>query len=118
MDGCIFLNDRYVEAKVLERKTSLNIIHLNITELLFVKMEKIFILLILINIFVFQASFAAEIDSVTPRKLQLENSLNIINTIFNQRMQEGIQKANAQQGDIEDIAENIKKACNSKKFFL
>ena len=58
-------------------------------------MQKIFILFILISIFVFQDSFAAEIDSVTPRQLKLDNSLTIINTIFNQRMQEGIQKANA-----------------------
>ncbi len=69
-------------------------------------MQKIFILFILISPFVFQAGFAAEIDSVTPRKLKLDNSLTIINTIFNQRMQEGIQKANAQQDDVEDIDED------------
>ena len=66
-------------------------------------MQKIFILFNLISAFVFQICFAAEVDSVTPRKLQLDNSLTIINTIFNQRMQEGIQKANAQQDYVEDI---------------
>ena len=69
-------------------------------------MQKIFILFILISPFVFQAGFAAEIDSITPRKLKLDNSLTIINTIFNQRMQEGIQKTNAQQDDVEDIDED------------
>ena len=78
-------------------------IHLNIKKLLFINMQKIFILFIFISIFVFQDSFAAEIDSVTPRKLKLNNSLTIINTIFNQRIQEGIQKTNAKQDDIEDI---------------
>ncbi len=65
--------------------------------------QKIFIVFILISIFVFQDSFAAEIDSVTPRKLKLDNSLTIINKIFNQRIQEGIQKTNAKQDDIEDM---------------
>jgi len=66
-------------------------------------MRIIFILLILVSGFLFQTSFAAEIDSVTPRKLKLENSLTIINTIISERLQEGIQKANAQRGDIEDL---------------
>jgi hypothetical protein len=66
-------------------------------------MRKEFILFILTSTFVFQVSFAAEIDSVTPRKLKLDNSLTIINAIFNQRVQEGIKKTNAKQGDIEGI---------------
>ena len=69
-------------------------------------MQKLFSLFVLLCIFVSHDSFAAEIDSVTPRKLNLDNSLNSINTIFNQRMQEGIQKANAKQGDIENIGKN------------
>ena len=93
-----------------------------IKELLFIYMQKIFILFILISPFVFQAGFAAEIDSVTPRKLKLENSLTIINTIFNQRMQEGIQKANAQQDDAvyideEDIEENENKFCDEEVLY-
>ncbi|MFW2438208.1 MAG: hypothetical protein ACN4GR_02425 [Arenicellales bacterium] len=62
-------------------------------------MQKIFVLSILISTCVFQAGVAAEIDSVTPRNLKLDNSLTVINTIFNQRLQEAIQKANAQQDE-------------------
>jgi hypothetical protein len=79
-------------------------------------MQKIFTVFILFSTYFFQASFAAEIDSVTPRKLKLENSLTIINTIFNQRMQEAIQKANAQQDDIEDIDEDEYIADGEKLF--
>ena len=70
-------------------------------------MQKTFTLFILISTFIFQVSFAAEIDSVTPRKLKLDNSLSIINTIFNQRLQEGVEKANAHRDYIEDIEEYI-----------
>jgi len=66
-------------------------------------MQKIFILLTLICAFAYQTGFAAEIDSVTPRKIELDNSLTILNTIINQRIQEGIQKANAQQNAIDYI---------------
>jgi hypothetical protein len=75
-------------------------------------MQKIFILFILISTFLFQAGFAAEIDSVTPRKLKLDNSLTIINTIFNQRLQQAILKANAQQDDIVDIYEDEEESEN------
>lgn len=66
-------------------------------------MQKFIILSVLISVFVFQNSLAAEIDSVTPRELELDNSLTIINSIFNRRIQEGVRKANAKQDDIEDI---------------
>ena len=79
---------------------------LHLKELLFINMQKILILFALISAFAFHAGFAAEIDSVTPRKLKLDNSLAIINTIFNQRIQEAIQKANAQQDYIEDIEQD------------
>ena len=79
---------------------------LNIPNLSF-NLQKIFILCIVINTFVFQSGFAAEIDSVTPRKLKLDNSLTNINEIFNQRLQEGIQKANTHQEYIEEIDEYI-----------
>ena len=42
-----------------------------------------------------QSCYAAEVDSITPRNLQLTNSLTALNKIFNQRIQEGIEKANA-----------------------
>ena len=79
---------------------------LHLKDLLFINMQKILILFALMSAFAFHAGFAAEIDSVTPRKLKLDNSLAIINTIFNQRIQEAIQKANAQQDDIEDIEQD------------
>lgn len=82
---------------------ALNMSHMNIKKLKYIKQQKIALLFILISIFVFRGSFAAEIDSVTPRKLNLDNSLTIINKIINQRIKEGIQKANAKQDDFEDI---------------
>jgi hypothetical protein len=50
-----------------------------------------------------QSSNAAEIDSVTPRRIHLDGSLEAINAIFNQRMMEGIAKANGRRDDIEDL---------------
>jgi len=66
-------------------------------------MRNQFILIILSGIFVFSSSFASEIDSVTPRNVKLDNSLNIINTIFDQRLQEGVDKANGKQDVVEDM---------------
>ena len=71
----------------------------------FIYMKIIFILFILISNFVIQSSFAAEIDSFTPRKLKLDNSLAIINAIFNQRIKEGVKKANTIQDNIIGIKE-------------
>lgn len=45
-----------------------------------------------------QTGHAAEIDSVTPRQVQLPDSVAAINDIFNQRIREGIQNANARRG--------------------
>ncbi len=64
---------------------------------MFITLKELSLLFVFIAIFIFQEGFAAEIDSITPRKLKLENSLTTINKIFNQRMQEGIQKANEKQ---------------------
>ena len=50
---------------------------------------------------------AAEIDSVTPRNLKLDNSLVMINEIINQRLQEGINNANAYREYIEEIDEYL-----------
>ncbi len=72
---------------------------------LIINMKKIFILLTLICALVYQVAFSAEIDSVTPRKIKLDNSLTLINTIINQRIQEGIQNANAQQSAIDYISD-------------
>lgn len=62
----------------------------------------IFFLFLLVS----QIAFTAEVDSITPRKLTLDNSLSSINNIFNQRIQEGVQKANEKQNEFEDIDEN------------
>ena len=45
---------------------------------------------------------AAEIDSVTPRRVELEDSLAAINEIFNQRIKQGIENANAYSGVVTD----------------
>lgn len=63
-------------------------------------------ILVIASIFVLRAGFAAEIDSVTPRGLKLDNSISVINTIFNQRIQEGVQKANTQTYMTEDDDED------------
>lgn len=66
-------------------------------------MQKKSMLLIFFSVLAFQVCHAAEIDSVTPRKLKLDNSIENINEIINQRIEEGIRKANEQQDYIEDI---------------
>jgi hypothetical protein len=68
-------------------------------------MRKKYILFIFIGVFAFQYCFASEIDSVTPRKLKLENSIDDINEIIDQRIEEGIREANVQQDYIEGIDE-------------
>ena len=93
---------------------SLNTLFINI-EKLFITLRKVIILLTLTAIFVFGISFAAEIDSVTPRKLKLDNSLTAINSIFKQRIQEGIQAANPKQDDIEDM--ETEEFCDEKVLY-
>lgn len=46
---------------------------------------------------------AAEIDSVTTRGIGLEDSLPAINAIFDQRLREGVARANARQEDPADV---------------
>lgn len=69
-----------------------------------------------ISVFVIHASLAAEIDSVTPRRLKLDNSLAFINKIFNQRIQEGINKANTQQETVWGIDEGVEEYVNEDIF--
>ena len=61
------------------------------------RVKKSFISLLLFAVFLCQNGFAAEVDSVTPRKVKLDNSLTQINAIFNQRLAEGIAEANVRQ---------------------
>ena len=63
-------------------------------------MQKPLIIFILASAIVLQVGIAAEIDSVTPRKVKLNNSINRINEIFDQRIEIGIQNANV-HNDIE-----------------
>lgn len=65
---------------------------------------KILIVVLGTAIFSLQSGNAAEIDSVTPRRIYLDDSLEAINTIFNQRILEGVTKANERRDDIEDLA--------------
>lgn len=60
--------------------------------------------LLAVVIFTSRPGYSAEIDSVTPRLVHLEDSLEAINRIFNQRLLEGIAKANARRNDFEDLA--------------
>ena len=66
-------------------------------------MKELCSVIVLLCAFVFRAGLAAEIDSVTPRKLKLDNSLSMINEIIEQRMKEGIGKANAESGYVEEV---------------
>jgi len=61
-----------------------------------------FLVFIFITAFLCKMGLAAEIDSVTPRKVKLENSLTLINNIINQRLQQGIQQANEEQVTVEE----------------
>ena len=61
------------------------------------------LLFVLISLPAFQYCLAAEIDSVTPRKIRLENSIDELNRIINQRLEKGIQNANEQQDVVADI---------------
>ncbi len=67
-------------------------------ELISTDMQKQTVLVVFfLSVFAIQGCPAAEIDSVMPRKLELDNSTDAINEIFNQRIEEGIRSANAKQ---------------------
>ena len=68
-------------------------------------MQNRYVRFTLIGVLVFQNAFAAEVDSVTPRKIKLDNSIETINEIINQRIQQGVQKANAKPGYVDDIVD-------------
>lgn len=60
-------------------------------------MNKAHLAAILVNTILCQSVYSAEIDSVTTRGLQLDNSIELINKIVNQRLQEGVRNANNRQ---------------------
>lgn len=49
---------------------------------------------LLVFLLMIQVAHGAEIDSITPRKLELDNAVDEINSIFNQRLAEGVEQAN------------------------
>ena len=63
---------------------------------------KSFLFIALTSILTQQVVVAAEIDSVTPRNVNLENSLAAINEIINLRILEGVEKANVLQEYVAD----------------
>lgn len=57
--------------------------------------------------------FGAEIDSVTPRGVKLENSLSTINRIINERIEEGLLEANKDSNgkcDEDELYDELRKA--------
>lgn len=63
---------------------------------------KSFLCIALTSLLTHQVVIAAEIDSVTPRNVNLENSLAAINEIINLRILEGVEKANVLQEHVAD----------------
>ncbi len=54
-------------------------------------------ILLFVSLSCWQTAFAAEVDSVTPRGRMLADVRSDLNTLFNQRIREGVKRANAQQ---------------------
>ncbi|MBT8119703.1 MAG: hypothetical protein KJN89_08300 [Gammaproteobacteria bacterium] len=65
-------------------------------------MKKFYFFLLIPHLWI-QAANTAEIDSVTPRKIELDDSAEAINSIITQRIQEGITNANTYREYIEEI---------------
>ena len=61
---------------------ALNNPHLNIIKIKYIKRQIIILLFILNGIFILQDSIAAEIDSVSPRILKLDNRVTMVLSIF------------------------------------
>jgi len=79
------------------------------------------VLFIILNVFAFQYAFSAEIDSVTPRKIKLENSIKEINRIINLRIEQGIRNANEQQVYLQDVDEfednELSESCDDEELY-
>ena len=79
------------------------------------------LLFVLTCVVALPAALAAEVDSVTPRKVRLPDSLGAINAIINERIVQGIQNANAQDArgvgrdDTEDGATT--KTCDAETLY-
>jgi hypothetical protein len=69
-------------------------------------MQTLIAVIALVSAVVFSAGHASEIDSVTPRKVELPDSLAAINAIFDQRIRTGIDNANKKRV-ITEVIEGI-----------
>lgn len=69
-------------------------------------MLKICLIFVLIAVGVARGGLAAEIDSVTSRGLALDDSLAVINALVNERLEQGVARANARQDDYGDMESN------------
>jgi len=70
-------------------------------------MKKLYFISLMMFVLCSPPANAAEIDSVTPRKIRLEDSLETINRIVDQRIQQAVKNANAYREYIEEIDEYL-----------
>ncbi len=70
-------------------------------------MKKLYFISLMMFVLCSPPGNAAEIDSVTPRKIRLEDSLETINRIIDQRIQQAVKNANAYREYIEEIDEYL-----------
>ncbi len=65
--------------------------------------------------FVFSPVLAAEIDSVTTRRIPLDDSLAAINEIFNRRLSAGVMEANLRQTDVANLEPH--EVCDEERLY-
>ncbi len=70
-------------------------------------MQKLLTVVVLLIALALKPGYASEIDSVTPRMVELENSLGVINELFDHRIRNGIDNANKKRFIVE-VIEGIK----------
>jgi hypothetical protein len=70
-------------------------------------MKKLYFISLVMFVLCSPPGSAAEIDSVTPRKIRLDDSLETINRIIDQRIQAAVKNANAYREYIEEIDEYL-----------
>jgi hypothetical protein len=69
----------------------------------FFDMYRLIAAVVCISMLVSGVAYAAEVDSITTRRVALDNSLQAINRIFEQRIKEGIREANEEQAYLLDM---------------
>jgi CHASE1-domain containing sensor protein len=73
----------------------------------FFDMYRLIAAVVCISMLVSGVAYAAEVDSITTRRVALDNSLQAINRIFEQRIKEGIREANEEQAYLLDTNAHI-----------